>query len=979
MKVAFSEFDGHINRGGSSWGSITRGLERDEQKGISSPESKTLPAPVQDDALDPLGWPRPILGLMADSSCELDDRQAETQFTTDESDDLVEQTGFSETDLEERALSPSKDERLKKYETKESAELISDEEEEDKSQSDEGDDDEVIGYVSQDSDDDDIDATQPTPTVEAIPDLIVPNSSHMFQPLSDAVVQDPPCDDSMIDLSAEGAYANGHAPPLQSSTNECDADTTLSKGPAQGCSPGGAIFLPPPPPPPPPPGSKRKKKNRNRHMDSGTERSIPLLPPPSEAKIKLWEQSKARETGKSTAKSPPSRLFVEARSIESSGKETEVEGAEERQEAVDFFDPSNDPKSLRKAFSDLSLSPASSALILQDVRMAEKVDLAIIAASDRFEEQLSRQREESSAAASNGLSTVICSQFPYADENAELTNQLQPTLDILNSRTVETVNEMNTNRCVNLESNHEMCDSESSCDTKAVDDVACRRLIAPKVGPSAFTLAVVSEPGVIPQILDFLGDPVAVCRMKMINKTCFAYIDKNEHKLMRDAVRLGGMNMNVRPYFWLWITLNMSKSLQHDDSIDRSSAKVSANESELISLERIGREGKWHQVIERDVSRAFGTLPPHKTGARLRTDSIVRALITWGKSRVMRRGVKGLGEGPLRNHDSSESDDVSLSPTDTVSDWGGVTPVGSFSGSFTSSNSGQGHGKDSKTKSRRKATNKTKTDQKSVEELALGGNMLTDEMKIALQRKLSFVLHALAAAHPDVGYCQGMDYLVAHLLRILQDTIRWKAAQGTMPSIITSALTISSSPSDGENALSDVYSEIDQSLVVEETCFRVMHTFFTVYNLQHFYWPELRCLKTCCRVFEKIIHIKLPVLADHFEHHELNVGLFALGWFQTLFLYLPSMPSATVCHMWDIWLVERSFKIFFRVGTAILFLSQPILLNHELEGMMGYLNTFPDATLLSPDILIACALQIKITNRMLMDLEREVKDTTMTC
>ena len=174
--------------------------------------------------------------------------------------------------------------------------------------------------------------------------------------------------------------------------------------------------------------------------------------------------------------------------------------------------------------------------------------------------------------------------------------------------------------------------------------------------------------------------------------------------------------------------------------------------------------------------------------------------------------------------------------------------------------------------------------------------------------------------------------------------------------------------------ISRAYSKVDQSLVVEETIFRVMDCFFTTYSLQHFYWPELRCLKTCCRVFEKLIKIKLPVLADHFEHHDFNVGLFALGWFQTLFLYLPSMPSATVCHIWDIWLVERSFKIFFRVATAILFLSQPILLNHELEGMMGYLNTFPDATLLSPDILIACALQIKVTNRMLMELEQEVKD-----
>jgi hypothetical protein len=60
--------------------------------------------------------------------------------------------------------------------------------------------------------------------------------------------------------------------------------------------------------------------------------------------------------------------------------------------------------------------------------------------------------------------------------------------------------------------------------------------------------------------------------------------------------------------------------------------------------------------------------------------------------------------------------------------------------------------------------------------------------------------------------------------------------------------------------------------------------------------------------------------------------------------------------MWDVWLVERSFKIFVRAGTAILFLRQLILLNHELEGMKSYLNTFPDATLISPDILIATRL-----------------------
>ena len=175
-----------------------------------------------------------------------------------------------------------------------------------------------------------------------------------------------------------------------------------------------------------------------------------------------------------------------------------------------------------------------------------------------------------------------------------------------------------------------------------------------------------------------------------------------------------------------------------------------------------------------------------------------------------------------------------------------------------------------------------------------------------------------------------------------------------------------------DEPLATLYQEVDSNLVVEEAIFRIMDIFFTNYNLRHMYWPELRCLKTCCRVFERLIQIKLPVLADHFEHHELNVGLFALGWFQTLFLYLPGMPSETANRMIDIWLIERSFKIFFRVGTAILFLSQPILLNHELEGMMTYLNTIPDATLLKPDILIPCALNIKVTNLMLQELETEV-------
>jgi hypothetical protein len=509
-----------------------------------------------------------------------------------------------------------------------------------------------------------------------------------------------------------------------------------------------------------------------------------------------------------------------------------------------------------------------------------------------------------------------------------------------------------------------------------------RLLIVPDEHPSPFESSVWNAPNIVAVVLSFLGDPVAVCRMKMLNRFCCRIVSENEQTFMRDAVRAGGLSMNVRPAFWMWITLQKCEQ----DTGTKSEGNNVDTDNELVELEQRGQEGKWHHVIQRDVARSFGNMPPHKTGARLRTDSIVRALVTWGKNRIMKRGVKGGGDaaptpsiGPRDerqktksrpsttlppwegSNDDAEQSEIHEAPTDTVSDWGGVSPVGSFAGSFSEG--------DGRVRSRSNARQGTCM---ASEDLALSGNYLSDENKLDLQSKLGFILHSLAAAHGDVGYCQGMDYVVAHLLRILQDTIRWQTMKDTLPDVIKATSSLPDLALLGDETPEKIYEEIDKSLVVEETVFRMMDTMFTTYNLRHMYWPELRCLKTCCRVFEKLIQIKLPVLADHFEHHELNVGLFALGWFQTLFLYLPSMPSATVCHMWDIWLVERSFKIFFRVGTAILFLSQPILLNHELEGMMTYLNTIPDATLLNPDILIACALNIKVTNSMLAEIEAEV-------
>jgi hypothetical protein len=527
--------------------------------------------------------------------------------------------------------------------------------------------------------------------------------------------------------------------------------------------------------------------------------------------------------------------------------------------------------------------------------------------------------------------------------------------------------------------------------------------VVPKESPSPFETAVWNQPSIVLSILSFLGNPVSVCAMKRLNVFCNRVVCENQHVLMRGAVRLGGMSKYIRPSFWLWVT-EMCKPENPIPSIhSRRGAEPKYTGHDFLVLKDIGAKGKWHHVIERDVTRAFGNMPPHKTGARYRQDSIVRALVSFGKEEIMRNSrsyMDKVPEGSTAEHfklssrldrrdDSSNESSGSLTPTDTVSEWGGISPVGSLVGeepSVSTVNMGEamqifsyenGEILDVNSKTPRHNLS-LHTSKSEVSDPVLSGNALTSEMKVDLQNKLRSILHALAARHEGVGYCQGMDYIVAHLLRVLQDTILLRVVQRSIPTGQNPTTKENGndeadwrkiSPDELRAQMNDINTN---SVIVEEVVFRVMDTFFSTYNLQHMYWPELRCLKTCCRVFECLIKQKLPVLADHFQHHDLNVGLFALGWFQTLFLYLPSMPSATVCQIWDIWLVERSFKIFFRVGAAILFLSQPTLLNHDLEGMMTYLNTFPDATLLRRDILIPCALQIKITNRMLVEIEIEV-------
>lgn len=570
------------------------------------------------------------------------------------------------------------------------------------------------------------------------------------------------------------------------------------------------LGLPPPPPPPGPSPAKSPRKRSPRKTTASVGKVIPILAPPPEEKLKQWEQSRpshvrdlpplitgssslgsldfrphAHEraralpliTSSSSAGSFDAHEHDKSRSVpllscsssvgSSDGKaQPEIRAAESSDKCIIYSEaaprssPNGDVVEDTPCASDLAVmarfdddqldvpssarprtppqskgqGPVSASMVIHDGKLAEKVDMAISAADSKFEEvQMSFSGDEANAGAfvSWRMDVSVDETVPKHANGA--IGEPQKCLD--------GYEEFGRPNLSESSSSEKRPDAPAVLSKEAEREASMRYFIVPNGHPSPFEAAITQSPQILSSILSFLGDPVAVCRIKMTSKECYAYIDDNEHRLMRDAVRSGGMKMNVRPYFWLWVSLQKCGQGRPNDDDDGVRA------TDLASLERDGREGKWHSVIERDVSRSFGNLPPHKTGARLRTDSIVRALVTWGRGRMVKRGVKGTGDPPpASNASSMDSDDVSLAPTDTVSDWGGVTPVGSF----TSSTSG---GDFCETKGAIQQ-NKPRKRRMAPDELALSGNALSEDMKSALKDKLSFILHALAAEHSGVGYCQ---------------------------------------------------------------------------------------------------------------------------------------------------------------------------------------------------------------------------------
>jgi len=110
----------------------------------------------------------------------------------------------------------------------------------------------------------------------------------------------------------------------------------------------------------------------------------------------------------------------------------------------------------------------------------------------------------------------------------------------------------------------------------------------------------------------------------------------------------------------------------------------------------------------------------------------------------------------------------------------------------------------------------------------------------------------------------------------------------------------------------------------------------------------------------------LPDLSAAFEVFNLSAEFYATQWFLTLFSY--SMPFLHTVRIWDHFLC-RGMKFIHRVGLALLSEARPTLLGQSFDCTVQRLRNIGQSTTLSPEALVAAAMEFKVTNRLLSELE----------
>lgn len=190
------------------------------------------------------------------------------------------------------------------------------------------------------------------------------------------------------------------------------------------------------------------------------------------------------------------------------------------------------------------------------------------------------------------------------------------------------------------------------------------------------------------------------------------------------------------------------------------------------------------------------------------------------------------------------------------------------------------------------------------------------------QAKLRRVLRAYGTYDPEVGYCQGMNFIAAMFITfVTEEEAFWLLVQ-----------VMNARPCRMRGLFLDGMSEAHQVLYVAE------------------------------RLIERF----LPRLHRHFQREHIHITMFATQWLLTM--YTSSFPFDVVTRVWDSFLLE-GWKVSYRVMLALLEKEQPRLLKMNFEVILNYLKEVPYKV--DVDDLFETAFKINLKSEQINKFARE--------
>jgi len=157
-----------------------------------------------------------------------------------------------------------------------------------------------------------------------------------------------------------------------------------------------------------------------------------------------------------------------------------------------------------------------------------------------------------------------------------------------------------------------------------------------------------------------------------------------------------------------------------------------------------------------------------------------------------------------------------------------------------------------------------------------------------MQQCLLRVLHAYANLNPEVGYCQGMNFVAGLLLMTSKE---------------------------------------------EEEAFWMLVCLMDEGRLSGFYEKKFPLLRRYLRAFDKLAAELMPDLRDHFNNEMVQPGMYLHQWFLTLFINCVPMPMALA--FWDV-IVCCGLEELLPLTVALLRMLRGMLLELQFEDIVRF-------------------------------------------